>query len=189
MTGASRVNMNMGNRRSNLERKGATLWSWLRAALAAPRRDADDQRRALIAASSPTTARPTSFVAPEEGPSAPSRRDGQPHESCVLLAFPIRGEASLVKLAAVLRRCVLDHEPDREPLLLTISRCPRPRLSIDHAAYVESYAEKAEYRISVEASPRTRISVKTTDFDAIVDFVAQYIATRELERAALGAAS
>src|SRR5262249_50100040 len=55
----------------------------------------------------------------------------------VLLSFPIRGEALLVKLAAELRKRVADYGPQRDPFLLAIARCPDARLVIDRHAYIE----------------------------------------------------
>ncbi len=192
MKEASSVDMKTHNGQSKLRRGGGTLWRRLRGALAALGRDADDRRDprgGLNTATPPWLAGATSSAAPDEARAVLSQSDEQPPKSGVLLPFPIRGEALLVKLAGVLRNRVEEHGPDRDPLLLTISRRPRSRLSIDRAAYVEFDVESSEYRVAVEASPGMRVIVETADFDALVEFVAQYVATRIAERAALGVAS
>ena len=107
----------------------------------------------------------------------------------VVLRFPIHGEALLVRLADLLRSRLADRGPEHDPLLLMMSRGPRSRLSIDRMAYVEFHNDRAEFRVAIEASPRTKVILETADFDAVVDFVGQYIAARLAERPALEVAS
>ena len=95
-----------------------------------------------------------------------------------LLPFPLRGEALLVKLADELRDRFTDGALSREPLSLTMSRCPESRLSIDRDAYVEFHADLALYHVAIETAPDTRIMLDTTNFDTAVNFVAHYIAGR-----------
>jgi hypothetical protein len=107
----------------------------------------------------------------------------------VVLRFPIHGEALLVRLADLLRSRFADRGPERDPLLLIISRGLRSRLSIDRMAYVEFHKDRAEFRVAIEASPQTKVILETADFDAVVDFVGQYISARLAAPRALEVAS
>jgi hypothetical protein len=115
------------------------------------------------------------------------RDDAAP--SAVILPFPVRGEALLVKLADQLRSRFADGELERDLLLLTMSRCPESRLSIDHDAYVEFHADESVYHVAIETVPDTRIMLDTTDFDTVVNFVAHYLAGRLPASAGLEALS
>jgi hypothetical protein len=106
-------------------------------------------------------------------------------QSGILLQFPVHGEALLVKLADRLRLRLASGGAERDPLLLTMSRCPGSRLSIDSSAYVEFDADRSAYQVVIEAATDTRITLDTTDFDAVVNFVLQYIVERPTELAAL----
>jgi hypothetical protein len=99
-------------------------------------------------------------------------------EPGVVLLFPIRGEALLVKLAHVLRNRIVDRAPGYDPLLLTVSRCPHSRLLIDRSAYADFERDRGCYRAVVESSPGTRVTLETPDFDTLVDFILQYVAAR-----------
>lgn len=110
-------------------------------------------------------------------------------QSAVLLPFPIRGEALLVKLADLLRARVTAVAPRPNPFLLTMFRAPRLRLLIDHASYIEFHADRAAFHVVLEATPDTTIMLDTTDFDALVQFVAEYVNGRFLEFKAMEAAS
>jgi hypothetical protein len=101
-----------------------------------------------------------------------------------VLPFPIRGEALLVRLAEVLRRRLTERGPDRDPLLLTISRCPGSRLLIDGVAYVDYVSDLSTYRAAVEALPDTKVIVETSDFDVLVSFIVQYLTDGRSEPAA-----
>ena len=105
-----------------------------------------------------------------------------------VVAFPVHGEALLVKLADVLRRHVAGREPADNPLRLTISRCPWARLSIDATAYVDYLSEVETFHAAIEAGPDTKVILKTTDFDALASFVMQYVNDRLLDRASVEAA-
>ncbi|RZN08876.1 hypothetical protein CWO91_20415 [Bradyrhizobium genosp. SA-3] len=107
----------------------------------------------------------------------------------VVLRFPIRGEALLVKLADLLRKQVAGCAPERDPLLLTMSRCPGSRLSIDRIAYIDFLADRSTYHLVIEAAPDARITLDTTDFDTVVNFVVQYVTGRNAEPVALEAVS
>ncbi len=111
----------------------------------------------------------------------------------VLLQFPLRGEALLVKLAHLLRLRIAGRTngrvADGNPLLLTLSPGPWLRLSIDRCAYVEFDAGRSAYHVAIEAAPDTTISLDTTDFDSVVNFVGQYVADRISAPATLEAAS
>ena len=104
--------------------------------------------------------------------------------SADVLPFPIRGEALLVRLAEVLRRRLPERGSDRDPLLLTISRCPGSRLLIDGVAYVDYLSDLSTYRAAVEALPDTKVIVETSDFDVLVSFIVHYLADRCSEPAA-----
>ncbi|WP_246801364.1 hypothetical protein [Bradyrhizobium genosp. L] len=105
---------------------------------------------------------------------------GQPRAE--VLPFPLHGEALLVKLADALRRRVAGRQPDHNPLCLTILRTPRVRLSIDGSAYVDYLSELSVYQAAIDATPDTKVILKTTDFDALASFVVQYVDDRLIER-------
>lgn len=96
----------------------------------------------------------------------------------IVLPFPVRGEALLVTLAARLRERFAGDAFEREPLALTISRCPQSRLSIDRDAYVEFDADRAVYHTAIETTVDTTIMLDTTDFDTAVNFIAHYLSGR-----------
>jgi len=104
-----------------------------------------------------------------------ARLDGPDEQNGVLLPFPIRGEALLVRLADVLRDSLMCNAPGAGPFLLTLSRLPQSRLSIDGAAYVEFRSETATFQLTVETAPDSRMTLETGDFDTLVKFVVQYI--------------
>ena len=108
---------------------------------------------------------------------------------CVVLAFPIRGEALLVRLAGVLRDSLMCNAPGAGPFLLTLSRVPRSRLSIDAAAYVEFRTETATFQLTVETAPDARMTLETGDFDTLVKFVVEYIAEKRRDPHQLEVAS
>ncbi|KRQ90426.1 hypothetical protein CQ10_22545 [Bradyrhizobium valentinum] len=119
----------------------------------------------------------------------PLTRHDHAAQSGVLLQFPVRGEALLVRLADLLRSRIADRGLERDPLFLLISRCPGSRLSIDRTAYVEFLADRCVYCVAIEAQPDTRVTVETTDFDTVVKLVVQYVAERLSEKVFLEAAS
>jgi hypothetical protein len=95
----------------------------------------------------------------------------------VLLAFPVRGEALLLRLAEGLRdRLSFAATEQADPFFLTLSRGSRPRLSIDRDAYVEFHAESTAFHLIIDATPESRVTLETTDFDTLVRFVMQYVA-------------
>jgi hypothetical protein len=112
-----------------------------------------------------------------------------PVEEAAVLQFPIRGEALLARLADLLRDRLPCGEASPDPFLLTLSRGPRPRLSIDRAAYVEFHAEWASFHLIIDAAPDARVTLETTDFDTVEKFVAQYLADRCRDRGQFEAAS
>jgi hypothetical protein len=100
-------------------------------------------------------------------------------KTATVLAFPIHGEALLVRLADQLRNRVANQAVKSDPFLLTVSRrgsCSC--LTIDRSASVEFDAGSAGYRVVIEATPETTITAATTDFDTAVKFVAQYVGDR-----------
>jgi hypothetical protein len=122
-------------------------------------------------------------------PAGAAIRHGQDAPSGILLQFPVRGEALLVRLAELLRSRVADRKLECDPLILRISRCPEYRLSIDRSAYVEFLGDRCVYCVAIEAQPDTRVTVETTDFDTVVNFVVQYVAARLSEKVLLEVAS
>ncbi|QUS42275.1 hypothetical protein RPMA_06025 [Tardiphaga alba] len=114
---------------------------------------------------------------------------GAAQEQGVVLPFPLRGEALLVRLADLLRRRVDELVPRCERLSLVLSHCPQLRLSIDDGAYVEFDASCAEFYLVIEAPSGTRMIIETTDFDAVVKFVLQYVVEKLSDDAGLEAAS
>jgi hypothetical protein len=100
-----------------------------------------------------------------------------PQRTAVVLPFPIRGEALLVKLAEQLRNRIAGSAA-RDSFHLTIMPRPHLRLTIDAAAHVEFHAERATYHLVIELVQDTRIKIESTDFDIVVKFIAQYVADR-----------
>ncbi|MBB5048289.1 hypothetical protein HNR60_003052 [Rhodopseudomonas rhenobacensis] len=158
--------------REDTKRGARTFWAWLRRAPA------------------PGAGRPTPpFDAGSERINAAPGGHQRSAPSGVVLQFPLRGEALLVRLAEALRCKFAGRGPQRDPLLLTISRCPGSRLTIDGATFVEFDADRSAYHVAVEAAPDTLITLQTTDFELVVDFVAHYVAERASDPATLEAAS
>lgn len=123
-----------------------------------------------------------------ELPLAPVAADLREEPRGEVVAFPLHGEALLVKLADVLRRYVAGREPADDPLWLTISRCPWVRLSIDEMAHVDYLSEIETFHAAIEAGPDTKVILKTTDFDALASFVTQYVDERLRDRTSVEAA-
>jgi hypothetical protein len=108
----------------------------------------------------------------------------------ILLTFPIRGEALLVRLAERLRdRLPSGALEEADPFLLTLSRGLRPKLSIDREAYVEFHAESASFHLVIDASPESRVTLQTTDYDTLVKFAVQYMAEERRDFRSLEVAS
>jgi hypothetical protein len=178
-----------------------TLWSWLRGPSRSTGRDADEPRDSLTGpASSVCCIPPRSDARHGSRTGTPALVHDHAGKSAVVLAFPLRGEALLVRLAELLRRRVADRATgsgmERDPLLLMMSRSPGSRsrypgsrLSIDRCAYVEFDTDRSAYRVAIEAAPDTTISLDTTDFDAVVNFVVQYVAERRSAQTVLEVAS
>lgn len=145
----------------------ATLWAWLR-------------RGASKVAAEPEL---QDTVVPS------STNDGTAHGPGIVLPFPLRGEALLVRLAELLRRRVAELVPQCERLSLTLSHHPALRLSIDESAFIEFDAPSAEFNLVIEAPSGTRMIIQTTDFDAVVKFVLQYVVEKLSDDAVLEAAS
>lgn len=143
--------------------------------------DVAKRRRLAIAPLAATGSDPTAVL--------PRARRDHAAQRAILLPFPLRGEALLVQLAGQLRARIANHGRDRDPLILLISRCPGSRLSIDRTAYVEFLADRGIYCVAIEAQPHTKVTLETTDFDTVVQFVVQYVAERLSDSAALDVAS
>jgi hypothetical protein len=106
------------------------------------------------------------------------RTAGASDDGCgVVLPFPIRGEALLVKLADLLRDKMAGF-PDTDPFALTISRYPRALLSIDQSAYVEFHADREAFHLIIDVTPDARVTLETGNFDTLVRFVLRYVAER-----------
>jgi hypothetical protein len=185
------VATDMGN---ELKRDIRALWCWFRRPSSwSFGRGAVERREP---SRRPTARLPLSPARGGEGmPRACLPAAGHDHaaQHGMLLQFPLHGEALLVKLAELLRRrmakCVASRGPECDPLLLTVSRCPRSRLSIDRCTYVEFDADRCAYQVAIEAAPDTTVTLDTTDFDAVVNFLVQYIAERPSAAATLEVAS
>jgi hypothetical protein len=146
----------------------ATLWAWLRRG--ASRMAAGSAQQDVSAVLSPANV-------------------GLVHEPGIVLPFPLRGEALLVRLAELLRRRVEELVPRSERLTLTLSHHPALRLSIDESAFVEFDTRSGEFNLVIEAPSGTRMIIQTTDFDAVVKFVLQYVVEKLSDDAVLEAAS
>ena len=165
------------------------LWSWLHDASWTIGRYANENQAYENQMYLADVAAWPTFVKDEMQAASPAVRHDHRAPSGVLLQFPVRGEALLVRLADLLRSRVADRKLERDPLFLQVSRCPGSRLSIDRAAYVEYLADRCVYCVAVEAHPDTRVTVETTDFDTVVKFVVQYVAARLSEKVLLEVAS
>ena len=140
--------------------------------------------RAWFAAGAPAS---TPCVPNDAAPADAAQQDHA--RSAILLPFPIHGEALLVKLAELLRNRVAHREASESSFILTIARAARSRLLIDESSYVEFHPWCSAYHVSVEAAPETTVTIVTTDFDTLVQFVVQYVEGRLAEHAALEVAS
>ncbi len=129
-----------------------------------------------IAASEPRDVIMADVARPDVVPPVLPQQDNL--KTAVLLPFPIRGEALLVKLADQLRSRIANNAASRGSFDLTLSRQPHSRLTIDAAAHVEFRAGRATYHLVIELVHDTRIEVASGDFDTIVKFIAQYVADR-----------
>jgi hypothetical protein len=173
------------------------LWSWLRGASWPIHRATDDHRgfSSGVIAQQSSVRTATGHEPDAVLPAAVSQVGGleRPAQSGVILPFPLHGEALLVKLADTLRsRMAINptsRGTERDPLLLTMSRCPGSRLSIDARANVEFDAGLSVYRMTIEAAPDTTVTLNTSDFDTLVNFIVQYIAERLAAPATLEVAS
>ncbi|WP_249733711.1 hypothetical protein [Bradyrhizobium sp. sGM-13] len=175
------IAMNMRDAARNGIRK---LWSWLHDASWTIGRYANENKVCSDEVISRAAAAKNDLQ-----PVSPVAGRGHAAQSGILLQFPVRGEALLVRLADLLRSRIADRRLERDPLLLLISRCPGSRLSIDRSAYVEFLADRCTYYVAIEAQPDTRVTVETADFDTVVKFVVQYVAERLSEKVLLEAAS
>jgi hypothetical protein len=110
-------------------------------------------------------------------------------ESAVVLPFPIHGEALLVRLADLLRNRFFNLGPAHDPFLFALSRRPGSRLTIDCKSFVEFVPSRSEFRFEIVVPPNTNINLTTPDFDALVEFVVQYVAARLAETRSLEVAS
>ncbi|HEX3506695.1 MAG TPA: hypothetical protein VHU22_25210 [Xanthobacteraceae bacterium] len=115
--------------------------------------------------------------------------EGVSEPSAVLLPFPIRGEALLVRLAELLRHRVGNDGPRHDPFLFALSRRPQSRLTLDVQSYVEFVSSREEFRLAIDVAPNTSITITTADFDTLVEFVVQYVCSRLAEAPALEAVS
>jgi hypothetical protein len=108
----------------------------------------------------------------------------------VVLPFPIRGEALLVRLAELLRdRLAAGGPTDGDPFVLTLSRRPRMLLSIDRSAYVEFHADSETFHLIMDVTPNARVTLETGDFDTLVRFVLRYVAEQRHDGSAVEVAS
>jgi hypothetical protein len=96
--------------------------------------------------------------------------------SGTVLPFPIRGEVLLVRLADLLRDRLDSPGMDADPFVLTVSRHPRPLLSIDRSAYVEFHAGSELFHLIIDVTSDARVTLETGNFDTLVRFVLRYIA-------------
>lgn len=147
------------------KRAFATLWSWLRRGAS---------KKESIKVDLPFYADSESSLHQESG---------------TVLPFPLRGEALLVRLAELLRRRVAELVPQSDRLSLTLSHHPLLRLSIDESAYVEFDTHSTEFDLVIEAPSGTRMIIQTTDFDAVVKFVLQYVVEKLSDETVLEAAA
>jgi len=160
-----------------------TMWLWLRGTLSFSGRTVIDAQARPPAAIGPSFPARTSTAGALDSARAGTRATAE------VLHFPIHGEALLVRLADLLRKRVVSRGLERDPLLLMISRCPAPRLSIDRTAYIDFLADRSTYHFVIEAAPDAKVTLDTTDFDTVVKFVVPYVTDRISGSVALEAAS
>ena len=98
--------------------------------------------------------------------------------SAAVLAFPAHSEALLASLVPTLRSIYVHGDSERDPFLMTMSRGPRPCLSIDRDAYVEIQHQPEAFLLKIAAAPDSKITFETPDFAMLVKFVLQYLAER-----------
>lgn len=107
----------------------------------------------------------------------------------VVLPFPLRGEALLVRLADLLRERLAGLPSDADPFVLAMSRRPRALLSIDRSAYVEFHADREAFHLIIDVTPDARVTLETGNFDTLVRFVLRYVAERGHDAGAVEVAS
>ena len=95
----------------------------------------------------------------------------------------------MVKLATHLKSVVENDRLRQSRFLFAITHVPHARLLIDEMAHAEFDVVRGEYRIQVLVTPDTRVTAETSDFDVMVDFIAQYMRERLVETSALEVAS
>lgn len=103
----------------------------------------------------------------------------RPRGGSAVIAFPLNGHSRLVRLAQRLRQPFIDAGlEDHYPLILRVSGGSRSRLSIDPAAYVEFRGAELGYIAVFNDAFEARVTLETTDFEAIERLVRTYISTR-----------
>jgi hypothetical protein len=174
-----------GDRRS----RSLAVWSWLRRALLLEDNPGLHQDAPVVVTAIAVAPMHAAKIATADRAVALRRKPSMRTKDGIVLPFPIHGEALLVKLAEVLRSRIADRCPDWDALLPQLTRRPWSRLSIDRDAYVEFREDRGEFRAVIEPSHGTRVTIETADFDVVVDFVLQYVASRLCESTELEAAS
>ena len=97
-----------------------------------------------------------------------------------VLAFPLSAEAQLLRIVEGLRLRV---GPSRSiaDVSLELSRGSGASLKVDADTTVDFDSARGVFRVAVEATCDTRLTLQTTQFGAVVNFLAQYLAQRGQE--------
>jgi hypothetical protein len=96
-------------------------------------------------------------------------------KSATVLAFPIRGDALLVKLAEILKARISEKPEQSHRFRLSLVRAPRLRLVIDEAAHIEFDVVRSAFTMVVDVEYGTELTLDTAEFDTLVRFVVQYV--------------
>jgi len=94
-----------------------------------------------------------------------------------VLAFPLSAEAQLLRIVEELRLRV---GPSRstDDVSLELSRDSGASLKVDADTTVDFDRARGAFRVVVEATRETRLTLQTTQLSAVVNFLAQYLAER-----------
>jgi len=94
-----------------------------------------------------------------------------------VLTFPLSAEAQLLRVAEGLRLRV-GPSCSTDDVVLELSRRSGACLKVDADTTVDFDGARGVFRVVVEATCDTRLTLQTTQFDAVVNFLAQYILER-----------
>jgi len=94
-----------------------------------------------------------------------------------VLVFPLSAEAQLLRIAEGLRSRV-GPSCSTDDVALELSRRSGACLKVDADTTVDFDGARGVFRVVVEATYDTRLTLQTKQFDAVVNFLAQYLLER-----------